>query len=88
MPTNRAALSQKDDCKNKLNQGCGRAMGCEISYFSALSTAAMARVTSCSLVCQLHTDTRIQRCPRQVVPLKKASPVSAIRAITASVRLS
>ena len=55
------------------------------SCCSTCATAATARSTSCSLVCQLHTETRIQRCPRQVVPLKKASPVSAIRAITASV---
>ena len=51
-------------------------------------TAAIARATSASLVCQLHTEIRMQRLPRQVVPPKNASPVRNIRSMTASVRLA
>jgi hypothetical protein len=41
-------------------------------------TALTLRSTSAPVVCQLQTDTRIQRLPR-VVPPKKASPITAIR---------
>ncbi len=48
----------------------------------------MARCTSDSDVRQLTTLTRIARLPRQVVPLKNASPVALTAAITVSVRAS
>jgi hypothetical protein len=53
-----------------------------------LRTASTARPTSPSLVCQPHTDTRMHRFPRQVVPPKKASPVATMRAMVESVRRS
>jgi hypothetical protein len=42
----------------------------------ARRAALTARSTSSALVCQLQTETRIQRIPRQVVPPKKASSAS------------
>ena len=47
-----------------------------------------ARSTSWAVVCQLTTETRMQRLPRQVAALKKASPVAAMAATTSSVRRS
>src|SRR3984893_8151392 len=52
------------------------------------ATAATARATSCALVCQLHTDTRMQRFPRQVVLLNNASPLARTALVTASVHSS
>ena len=52
------------------------------------ATAATARATSCSLVCQLHTDTRMQRFPRHVVLLNSASPLARTALVTASVHRS
>ena len=53
-----------------------------------LDTADTTRATSCASVCQLHTDTRMQRLPRQVVLLKSASPPATTALVTASVQLS
>ena len=58
----------------------GRA-GYQVSR-STFATAFTVRRTSSSLVCQLQTLTRMARMPRQVVPVKNASPVLAIAAIT------
>ena len=49
---------------------------------NARCTAATARSTSASLVSQLHTEMRMQRLPRHVVPPKKASPPLRTLAIT------
>jgi hypothetical protein len=50
--------------------------------------ACTARLMSVSLVCQLHTETRMQRLPRHVVLPKKASPVATILAVVSSVQRS
>ena len=52
------------------------------------ATAATVRRTSASLVRQFTTLTRIARRPRQVVPLKNASPPALIAAIVAPVHRS
>src|SRR5256885_15464 len=56
--------------------------------WSTRSAAAAARSTSSAVVRQLETETRMQRLPRQVVPVKNASPVALMAAITSSVRRS
>ena len=58
------------------------------AFYLALSTeavAAMALCTSCTVVRQLTTLTRMACRPFQFVPEKKASPVALIRFITSSV---
>jgi hypothetical protein len=52
---------------------------------SSSATFATVRATSSVVVCQLHTLTRIARRPRQVVPLKNASPAALIIAMTSLV---
>src|SRR5262249_13870863 len=52
---------------------------------SAHRAALTARSTSFGFVCQLQTETRIDRLPRHVVPPKKASPVATMRAMISSV---
>jgi len=63
-------------------------MGTDQSSASAVRTDSTARSTSLSFVFQLHTDTRIHRLPRQVVPLKSASPFLRVAAITLFVHRS
>ena len=52
---------------------------------STRSAAATARSTSRAVVRQLDTETRMHRIPRHVVPVKNASPVALMAAMTASV---
>src|SRR5262245_12601662 len=55
---------------------------------SARRVASTARSTSVALVCQLQTETRMERLPRHVVPPKNASPLATMRAMISSVRRS
>ncbi len=53
---------------------------------SARAAAATVRSTSSAVVCQLQTLTRMARVPRQVVLLKRATPVVRMAAVTSSVK--
>ena len=74
-----------------LKQSLGGSLGLDVIYddlgnlcllYTSFATALTERWTSSSLVCQLHTLTRMARRPRHVVPPKNASPVATIAAIT------
>jgi hypothetical protein len=58
------------------------------TVLATIAQAVTARRTSSAVVRQLMTLTRIACIPRQVVPLKKASPVSLMAVMTALVRQS
>ena len=61
---------------------------CKFRSRNTRATAAIERTTSRALVCQLHTDTRMHRFPRQVVLLNNASPLATTMLVTASVHAS
>src|ERR1700677_1560045 len=59
-----------------------------LSNSSRKPTLPTTRSTSVPDVCQLHTLTRMARRPRQVVPVKKASPEASIFSMMRSVKVS